>query len=412
MSRYTRLVILLLVLWVGVSPRDAGATSVYSMNLVGGRVEAGDVRAVSLGGMYQLVVDSLAVLQANPALLARLAQVTIGVSQVLASDEGRNAEGAERDVSFRFPSLRLAFPIVDLAVISVGFRGRYDPDGGFSVRGETESGEGFTQSFEKSGGLFSIPLGLSFDVTRFLSVGLTISREGGSVEDRWNTIYDDPSAVEGAVFEKEEFSGTGYGASAVAYPFGRFIIGGSYESAIDYDTDIERFREFSQPGAERPSSTQRDTVFTSTARLPARISIGATWGVSHSILVAGSYTRSDFTDFEGLGFPKERLDVEEVYSFGIEYADAIPLKKTRLPLRLSFMLEKLPYQHPEGHDVSKFLIGLGTGIAFRSGRGKLDIGIQGGKTGTIDENLVEDRLFRIYVGVSGGEVWKRKGPER
>ena len=72
------------------------------------------------------------------------------------------------------------------------------------------------------------------------------------------------------------------------------------------------------------------------------------------------------------------------------------------------MYERLPYDFPVGERISRLLFGVGTGLHFRSGKGKIDVAVQVGKEGSIDTNQLENRIFRLYVGVSGSEVWKRK----
>jgi hypothetical protein len=53
------------------------------------------------------------------------------------------------------------------------------------------------------------------------------------------------------------------------------------------------------------------------------------------------------------------------------------------------------------------MVEFGVGLKFRSGKGKIDLAIQGGNTGSISSNLIENRTIRIYLGVSGAETWQR-----
>ncbi|MFQ5510970.1 MAG: OmpP1/FadL family transporter [Candidatus Krumholzibacteriia bacterium] len=400
MSGTTRIAVLALVLLV--QPGGSRATSLFSMNLLGERLEAGDVHSIALGGSGQLLQDSLGVLQLNPALLARLPRVTVGVTQFLAIDEGRSTEFAERDISFTFSSFRAAFPLSRNLIFAIGYRGRYDPGGSFAEREVTPAGDEFTSTFSKSGGLFSVPLTLAFGLSRFASVGLTFSFEQGFVQDRQDLVFNDPTFAPSAGIKKESFNGNGYAAGVVLYPTASLSVGAMWESAIDYDTEIiERFT---------PQSVL-DTFYTATARLPSSAGFGVAWQVSEQYLVAGSAAFRDFDGFEGLAFPASRLRREESYSIGGEYKKGVRIKGRRYPLRLSFSYEKLPFDQPGSQDVKKFLVGFGTGIRLSGGRGKVDLAVQGGKVGSINNNGLEDRVFRIYLGISGSEVWKRKTGE-
>jgi hypothetical protein len=383
---------------VSASPQVSGATAVYSMVLIGERLESGDVRAVALGGSTQLVTDSLSVLQTNPALLGGLKLVSIAATQFLAVDEARSEEYNERDISYVFPAFRAAFPIAGLFVFSVGYVGRFDPDGSFETRGVTQSGDIFTRRFTKLGGLFSIPFTISADITDYASLGLTVSLEKGFVEERWDTEFDDPALAPSAGRQKEELDGTGFAGGIALRPLSGLVVGGMFESEVDYDTDIK----------EQFTQSSLDTSFTSTVKLPARASVGVTWGVTESVLLLGSFSWSDFTKFRGLAFPTTRLGKETAYAFGFEY-DGVSIFGRRFPIRLSLNYQELPFDHPAGRAVEKFLVGFGTGLTILDGKGKFDVAFSGGKIGAIGDNGVEDRVFRLYIGVSGGEVWRRRG---
>lgn len=393
------LVIILVVLGL-LAPVGAGAASIYSMILVGERLEAGDVRAVSLGGSQQLLVDSLAAVSANPALLSKLPRVTIGASQFVGVDQGRSDDYRERDISVAFTGLRVVFPVYNLFRLSIGYMGRFDPDGGFIVEDATNSDDVYTTRYKRSGGLFSIPLTASFDVTRFASVGLTFSLEDGSVEERWDVEFANELFERAGASRKVSMSGTGYGAGLVFYPIDDLMIGGMWESGVDYDSDVrEKYRDLSTV----------DTSYTRTVKLPSRVNAGISWRVANRFLFLASYTYCDFRKFEGLSFPVDRLAEEKNYALGLEYLPGISMKGKRVPLRLGFNYQTLPFDYPQGEKLSKFLVSLGTGFSIKNGMGKVDLAVQFGQVGSLKSNGLEDRLIRVYVGICGSELWKRKG---
>jgi hypothetical protein len=131
------------------------------------------------------------------------------------------------------------------------------------------------------------------------------------------------------------------------------------------------------------------------------------WRIKPSYSVYGTYSFCDFTQFEGLDFPQELLVREDIVSLGFEYGKGIPIWRLRLPLRLSATYSTFPYQYPEGETVTSLLFGLGLGLKLGGGLGKIDIAFQGGTTGDLDKNGIDDRMFRVYVGLSGSEIWRR-----
>jgi hypothetical protein len=393
---------LVVVLATLLAPAASRAASVYSMVLIGEAVESGDVRAISLGGSTQLFVDSLGAVQSNAALLARVPRVTIAATQYLAADQGRSEDYSRRDVSFTFSSFRAVFPVASLVCLSVGYAGRYEPDAAFALRGVTDGGNQYTKTFNKTGGLFSVPFTASFDVTRLASVGLTVSLERGTVQERWDVVFDEREFTPGAGLRRHDVSGTGYGAAVALYPVEGLVIGGTWESGIDYDAEVY----------EKYTQSALDTSYGGTMTLPPRMSAGLTYRWADRFMVLASAARSDFAEFEGLGFPADRLGREEKYCVGFEYLEGVRLRGRRVPLRLGFNYGRLPFEFPEGQKVTRYLVSLGTGMKIRGGKGRLDVAVVAGTSGSLGENGIEDRLFRVYLGVSGSEAWKRRGAER
>ena len=140
--------------------------------------------------------------------------------------------------------------------------------------------------------------------------------------------------------------------------------------------------------------------------------VAAAWRIGTSWRVLVSFAASDFADFKGMSFAQERLFREESYAFGGEYSKGLPLIGKRFPIRFSFNYQRLPYDFPSGQRVRKIMFGFGTGLRIADGKAKIDIALRAGKVGSLSKNTLEDRLVRLYVSVTGSEVWKRKGPER
>jgi hypothetical protein len=369
------------------------------LNLLGERIESGDARTISLGGSFQMMPDSLGVLQQNPALLTYCRKVTIGAGQLLAMDKGRSETLTERDVSVSYPALMGAFPLTRYLTLGIGYRGKSDPDGSFVLSGTAEDGTEYKRAFTKSGGLYAVPLTLAATFSNYAAVGMSYTLEKGSIEDRWDITFEGTGYAPGAGLKKEEFSGSGYGVGVLLFPGGPVMVGGTYESEVEYDVKIK----------ERYTLTALDTSYARTAKVPPRLSVAMTWKVTPSWFVLASYVTSDFTKLEGITFSGDRLYREESYALGVEYSKGFPLKKLRFPIRLSFNYQRLPYDFPEGERIRKIMFGLGTGLNFGKGKAKMDIALRVGKVGSLSNNTLEDRLVRLYISVTGSEVWKRKG---
>lgn len=389
--------ILVLAAVLQLAAGAACGESIFNLNLLGSPVSQGDIHGIALGGNYQLVNDSLAVLQANPAMLSLVRKVTFGTSQYVSSDLTRGATGTERNVSTKFTAFTFAFPFLNRFAVGLGYRGRYDPDGSFTLPMLSSDGQPYNQTYTRTGGLYSYPLTVATSITPYLNVGGYFSLENGSLEGRWDVVFADPAQQRAVNIDRRTFKGHGWGLGAVVRPLPALVVGVSYDGRVDYDTDVKL----------RFSNRSANADYSERVALPARWTAAASWRV-HAMAIHAGGSFCDFTKFEGLGFPAENLEREESAALGLEYLDGFPLFGRHWPVRLSVSWEQLPYDYPAGEPIRRIVAGLGTGLHFRDGKGRIDFAIQTGKVGSKGRNGLETQILRLYVGVSGAEIWQHK----
>lgn len=376
----------------------ARADSIFGLNLLGERVDVGDGRVSALGGFVQTLDDSLGVLQYNPAAMAWMKRFSFGAAGYFTSHKNESEDIDRRSNSTTFSQFLVAFPVYHERVTAgFGFRGRYDPDGEFDVPGETPEGDVYSDHYERSGGLFAVPITVAFDAGDYAKIGVFYSLERGKLEETWVKDFEGSDAD--AVSTRERiFKGHCIGVGFVSRPISRLSIGLTYESKIDYDVDV----------TETYTASVSDTTGTESAIMPSRMTLSASFRVSRDMTLFLGGSLCDFRDFEGLNFPADRLVQEEVASLGIEYR----LGTGRVPLRGSFRYEQLPYTLPGGEKITKMALTLGTGKLMKRGRGKVDIALQFADTGSVDKNTYSDRSVSFYLSISGSEDWKRARDRR
>lgn len=377
---------------------SARADSIFALNFIGERVEVGDARVGALGGFVQSVDDSLGVLQYNPAALAWMKRFSFGAAGYVTSDVNKSETLDQRSNGTSFTHLLFAFPLYKHRVTGgVGFRGRYDADGEFIIPGVTSAGDKYNDHFERTGGLFAVPIQVAFDAGDYAKIGLFYSIERGEIQETWLTEFEGNNAD--ASSERERvFRGQAFGGGFLARPVPRLSIGLTYESQIDYDVDV----------TEKFTSSSADTASSEKATMPARMTVSAAYRLSRDITIFAGGSLCDFRDFEGIGFPSDRLAQEQIGSLGVEYR----LGESRVPLRGSVTYEQLPYLMPAGENIKKMAFAVGTGRIMRGGRGKLDIALQFANTGSVGTNTFSDKSVRFYLSISGSEDWKRKRDRR
>jgi hypothetical protein len=368
------------------------------MSLLGERFDVGDARVSALGGFVQTIDDSLGVLQYNPAAVAWSKRVSFGVAGYFTTNQNQSAEIDERVNAAKFSTFSFAFPVFRQRLsLALGFRGRYDPDGSFRVEGVTSEGVPYADLFERSGGLFAVPFTIAFDAGRYAKVGAFYSLERGTVENRWVVDFETGNADAFSIQERT-FRGHGIGAGFTSRPVPRLSFGLTYESKIDYDVEVN----------ETYTNASANTSYDETATLPARMILSASFRAARGFTVYAGGSVCDFRDFTGMAFPPERLAREEIAALGLEYR----FSGSRVPIRASFRYEQLPYTLPEGEEITRLAVTVGTGFVLRGGRGKVDGALQFASAGSVDTNTYEDRSVRFYVSITGSETWKREREER
>jgi hypothetical protein len=374
----------------------AHADTKYGLLFMGERMWSGDVRAIGLGSDFHLVEDSLS-LQHNPATFASVKKFTFSICGYVSVNRGRNDEYVETDVATKLSSFLVGFPVMSRLTLGLGFRGLYDATGNFVTEKESELGEAYGEFFNRTGGLSSFPFFAAVDPARFVKLGGYFSVERGHYDNRWDIVFADPTKNTAFSNQELQMRGLGYGFGIVAKPPGGVLLGVTYEGAVDYDADITE--EHTNPASNYTSQT--------TVRLPERWTFSASWRFHRMFSGYGTYSVRDFSGFEGTTFPQDRLFKEETAAAGFEFHRGIPLGKTRIPLRLGATWSRLPYDYPAGERITSVLFELGLGLKLRSGKGKIDLAFQGGTTGDVSSNGIEDRVFRVYLGLTGAEVWRR-----
>ncbi|MCK4774737.1 MAG: hypothetical protein KAT30_08120 [Candidatus Krumholzibacteria bacterium] len=388
--------LLLGLLVMSAAAHGARADSKYALVFLGERLWAGDVRAISLGSNMQLVEDSLA-LQYNPATLSSARKFTFGITGYFTMDKGKSADYEETDASSKVSSFVVGFPIMSRISLGLGYRGKTDATANFVTERETEDGDEYGEFFNRSGGLTSFPMYAAVRVARYLQLGGYFSVERGTFENRWDIIFANPTWNPATSSQVWSLTGTGFGFGVVIKAPGRVSLGATYDSDVEYDTRVE----------ERFTNPISDKNYKQTTLVPERWTFSGAWQFHRLFSIYGTYSTSDFTQFVGLSFPQDRLYREEMMSGGFEYLKGVPIAGARIPIRVGGTYIKQPYDSPTGSRIETILFEFGLGLKLRSGRGKIDLALQGGTTGDLANNLIENRMFRVYVGINGAEIWQR-----
>jgi hypothetical protein len=186
-----------------------------------------------------------------------------------------------------------------------------------------------------------------------------------------------------------------FGLSAPVGPVG--TIGAAWSAAVKLEGHRTRENENGQ--------ILRDDV---SVGFPERIAVGATLGPRAGWLATGEMVLSRWSDIEDtLASPGGYHDVTD-WAVGVERF--VPGRQwyNRVPVRAGFRASSLSYLDGGGEPIDCWSVTAGSGFRLGKERGRCDWALEYGRIGDGGTNGIEESYWRVAIGVSGQEPWKRR----
>ena len=401
---------LLLTLALLVLPAISAAQTPFALTNMGQRIDPDDARMVARGSWGMAVSDSTNPGFKNLAGLTALRQVALkftGYGDYVSSQADLGERDSHRTLS---PDIRVALPIIKgKLVFSSGFEvvrsTQYKTfmDQTWEAWDDTLTGN---QQFIREGSLWSVPMGLSYKVLPWLSVGGTVGLVNGTIRESVVTEFITPHngrvpypaplyGPNGRV-QEDEYSGTAVTWSMLADLSDRISVGASWRQAHDLDVN----RKVSLGGVGQRFND--DWVY----HLPDEYRLGVDLRVTGRWHLGGDYQLMKFTDYHGRDDWKSDLEQEYTYSLGLERSSRQERHggTNNLPLRLGYQYRQWGYQVGGNHVQERFF-SLGTGFPFRNQMGMLDLAFSYGTIGNLADNGHESKVWRFTMSFTGLEKW-------
>jgi hypothetical protein len=114
-----------------------------------------------------------------------------------------------------------------------------------------------------------------------------------------------------------------------------------------------------------------------------------------------------------VGFRQLSLRDERLIAFGIERQRAANGGfLSRIPLRFGYCEDQWHLEFPTGEGVTARFVTFGTGLSFPGAPGGIDLSLEFGQVGSIDDNGIDERVMRVGVSLNVSEPWSRRRPGR
>lgn len=397
------------------------SSSPYSFFGIGDTYEQGNIRSFGMGGANLAVKSNIYINFLNPASYTGIDSLSFvagaGIQSTMASYRTNEQTSELSNTSINH--LSFAFPIThkwksSLALIpysNIGYEVLEDTILEFNVSSRS--------IFAGSGGLDRINWGNAFQITKNLSVGINSSYYFGRVEHRQTVLFPDSAyIINTRLVERSLLNGFQFELGVQYFvPTGKNSILGlaatySPKASLNVKTDYlaTTFRG-DQPGYE----SSIDTVYYGSAIdgntvLPYTYGFGVSWEKKNKLLVAADLMLDNWSSFSHLN-QENNFSNKVKASFGVEFIPTSNNLSSYMKLihyRFGARYNKMGLQF-NNNELKEYAISIGFGLPLRKSSSILNLGMEIGQNGTIENSLIQERFVKVALGISIRENWFRKG---
>jgi len=395
-------------------------TSPYSFIGLGDNFSKGNIRSLSMGGVDIALRSPMYINMVNPAGLSGIDTMSFVGSVGLAVNNSsyRTSNMSTEFTSANVNHLAVAFPITrwwKTAVMLLPYSSM-----GYQVTDNTtvENAGNVDFYYEGDGGMDAVNWTNAFNITDNLAFGISASYYFGKLEHTRSVRFPDSIYIlnsmvreriilDGFFFEAglqyfhhlDENNTLGFG-----FKFGN-------ESKLKTSTD---YIAFTYLGNDLYNNNTLDTIrvwndANSTVKLPYSMGIGISWEKKNKLSLAADFVFEKWEDFQ---YMESNLDLSNKLhaSIGGEFipeSNNLSAYWKMIHYRLGFRYENLGMKFADT-ELKEYAISAGFGLPLRRSSTVVNLGFELGQNGTISNNLIQERFFRIMLGVSIKETWFRK----
>jgi len=382
----------------------AAQESIFSLQFLGVSEETGDTRARGQGVLGIAVDERQSSIALNPATHARLTRMTLSVMGVAGQRRSEEPGRSDRQGLARFPHARVALPLPGDVVLSAGFLGLRNFRSEFALAERRVAGLPYVQTFTRTGTLYTMPVGLARQIGPYVSVGATLDFVLGTVDEAWTTGGDSLLALR--TRRRDTFSGRNVTVGAVVRPWRGLRVGVTASPSVDIDRSARTTIEDARITA---TTALRDTTVLSSVQFPATWRAGVALDLGPHWTLAADALRRSWEDYDGRLYGAQAVGLESRVGGGVEFR---PQRRTwwgGLAYRAGVSRTTWP-QRVGGAALREMAVHMGTGLDLKGGFGRLDIGFEYGRTGSLETNGGRESSWRFLLGLSGQETWRRRSP--
>ena len=284
-----------------------------------------------------------------------------------------------------------------------------------------DSVNNYTTSYEGSGGFYKLWMGHAVQLFDHLSVGVNASYIFGSLSQKRYVVFD-TTAFYNAKTTSMRYVGDFAFDAGLQYEFilkrdslkkehTRLILGAAFglPSKLNATEDMMAYRFGYSSGTEIIIDTTGQSVGTKgTISLPLYISGGFVFQKDKRWSFGADFKMQDWSGYTAFG-ESDSLNNSLSFHTGFSYTPAPGSKNRRKPTWYGGFHYDKSYLSLKGEELSKVGISFGCSFPlapyFNLQSTTISTGIEIGRMGTTNQNLIEENYIRFVLGISLKERW-------
>ncbi|MCX5752594.1 MAG: hypothetical protein NTW97_02975, partial [Candidatus Krumholzibacteria bacterium] len=325
--------------------------------------------------------------------------LTFSLVEILSVTNVRSGSVAAYENRYQLPSVMLGVPVRKGLVLGIGYQTEFIGKGDFSFDSPIDSTATAHETYRHRSGLFDVPLSIAWRPVSWARVAGAYRLERGSIKDDYRVDYY--SSVESK--RMRSFSGDSWSGSVILNVHPRLSLGLGWKSAIAYEGE-ETFKY---------SRAEFDSVAAWRFKVPYSWDVGAACGISEQWWLSAHFWRRGAPETRGFEQLAGSIGEERLVALGVEKRSGRAGGLfTRIPLRLGFYENRWHFEYPAGRPVKSRFVTFGTAFDLPGGPGAIDLSFEIGQIGSVADNGMDERVFRMAFGLSASETWSKRKTER
>ncbi|WP_306354078.1 hypothetical protein [Flavobacterium sp. '19STA2R22 D10 B1'] len=408
-----KIVVSICLLFSLVSVAQEATSSPYSFYGIGDVKFKGTIENRSMGGLG-ILSDSIHINLQNPASYASLKRTTMAIAGTNNATTLKSNTGKETANRTSLDYLAVAFP---MGKFGAAFGLLPYSSVGYKIESISSTG-GDNKRYTGEGGMNKVFVGLGYQVTSKLSIGLDINYNFGKIETR-NIVFKPQVQYGSRELNTSDLSGASFNFGAMyktklnekldIYGSLSYMPGSTLTSK---NTSNIATISYNSNGAEIVNASKDRTVANTDLKIPSKVAFGAGIGAARKWFVGteitleqtskmgnrfddmtqGTYEDSKKVAFGGYYIPNYASYTS--YLSRVTYRGGFKFENTGLVIN--------------NQGINDMGMSLGVGLPVGSNFSNINIGLEYGKRGTTSANLIQENYFNLSIGLSLSDLWFRK----